>query len=208
MPLLSGAMGARRFLVQNGPASIRHELLLDSLQEAAFREPPSAARGGENMGWVSHGNLVGTEFAHEDTFYNQYMCFSLRVDNKRLPAKLLKGLLDLRIAAWKAETGRERCSSQIKTEIREQLELELYPKQLPSVQVYDICWDLSNHRLWLFSNSDRVSEKVRELFYRTFGYFLLPVGLVELVAGHERAGEWLPALDGIGHADYRPEASR
>jgi len=201
-------MGARRFLVQNGPASIRRELLLDSLRDAAFREPPSAARGGENIGWVNHRNLVITEFSHEDTLYNQYMCFSLRVDNKRLPAKLLKGLLDLRIEAWKAETGRERCSAQIKAEMREQLELELFPKQLPSVQVHDVCWDLSNHRVWLFSNSDRVTEKFRELFYRTFGYFLLPVGLVDLVAGHEKSRTWLPALDGIGHADYRPESAR
>ncbi|MEE2830286.1 MAG: hypothetical protein VX498_13945, partial [Myxococcota bacterium] len=83
MPLLTGAMGSRRYRVVSAPSSLDRDAMVAALGEYAFREPPSAARGGENAGWVSLHNLCITDFSFEDCWYNQYFCFSLRVDNKR-----------------------------------------------------------------------------------------------------------------------------
>ena len=208
MPLLNGAMGFRRYRVAEASSSLDREGLLTALSEHAFRKPPSAATGGETTGWVNLHNLCITEFPYEECWFNQYFVFSLRVDNKRLPAKLLRAMLDLRCKEWLSESGREKVPATVRRELREQLELELFPRQLPTVTSHDICWDTSNHILRFFNTSERVNEIFRILFFRTFGFTTVPVGTVELTAAHSKASQWMPALDRLGPCDYRPEASR
>ena len=205
MPLLSGAMSCKRYRVLNQPDPIPRDEWLQALAEHRFREPPSAARGGENLGWVSLQNLCVTDFTHHGCFFNQYFCWSLRVDNKTLPSKLLAALLDLRVKDWLNETGRERIPARMKGEIKEQLELELFPRQLPSVGVHDVCWDLAAGTIRLFTNSNKTNEAFRILFSQTFGLETRSIGPVDLVAGHRHADAWLGRLDVIGHSDYRPQ---
>ncbi len=205
MPLLTGAMSARRYSVvaEFDDAGLR-ERLLERLAEEAFREPLSAAKGGENYGWVTLENLCDVDFSPSKVMFNQYVCFSLRIDNKRLPGKLVKALLDLRIRAWLAESGRERVPGPVKKEMLEQIELELYPRQLPAVAVHDICWDLAAKKVWFFSNSNKANELFRTLFAKTFQADTRPLGPLQLIARSAQAGAWVPALDRIGYADYRP----
>jgi len=203
MPLLSGAMGARRYRVLGAPDPIDRDGMLELLAEHAFHEPPSAAKGGENHGWVSLHNLCVTEFTHEDCYVQQYLCFGLRMDRKAIPAKLLRALLDLRCKAWMDETGRERVPAAVKREIREQLELELFPRQLPTVSVQDVCWDLNTNLVWFFNNGNKANEIFRIHFARTFSVDTQPVGPLHLLADHRRADEWVPRIDSIGHSDYR-----
>ncbi len=204
MPLLTGAMGCRRYRVLNQPESIPRDEWLSALHEHRFREPPSSARGGENLGWVSLQNLCVTEFTHEGCFFNQYFAWSFRIDNKKLPGKLLAALLDLRIQDWLAETGRERIPSRVKGEIKEQLELELFPRQLPSVAAHDIAWDLKEETIRIFTNSAKVNESFRILFSQSFGLETRAIGPVDLVAEHRNADAWMTRVDVIGHSDYRP----
>jgi recombination associated protein RdgC len=206
MPLLSGAMGCRRYRVLNQPDVIPRDEWLSALHEHRFREPPSSALGGENLGWVCLQNLCITEFTHERCLFSQYFAWSLRIDNKTLPSKLLSALLDLRIRDWLAETGRERIPARVKGEIKEQIELELFPRQLPSVGVHDIAWDLKSGTIRLFTNSVKVNETFRILFSQTFGLETRSIGPVDLVAEHRHADAWMARVDVIGHSDYRPES--
>ena len=206
MPLLTGAMGARRYRVIADFQEVGlRDRLLDRLSEEAFREPLSAAKGGENTGWVTLSNLCDTDFAADKVQFNQYMAFSLRMDNKRLPGKLVKALLDLRMRDWLSETGRERVPAPVKREMLDQIELELYPRQLPAVAVHDICWDLSAEVVWFFSNSNKANELFRGLFSKTFQAETQCIGPLQLIASHAKGGDWVPALDRIGYADYRPD---
>jgi len=206
MPLLSGAMSTRRYrVVADFQAAGFRDALLERLSEEAFREPLSAAKGGENYGWVCLENLCDTDFSTNKVLFNQYACFSLRIDNKRLPGKLVKALLDLKIRAWLKETGRERAPGPIKKEMLEQIELELFPRQLPAVAVHDICWDLTSKVIWIFSTSNKVNELFRTLFAKTFQAETRPIGPLQLIAGSKHADTWVPALDRIGYADYRPD---
>jgi len=206
MPLLTGAISARRYsvVVDLDEAGFR-DRILEGLSENAFREPLSAAKGGENYGWVTLENLCDVDFSTNKVLFNQYACFSLRIDNKRLPGKLVKALLDLRIRAWLKETGRERVPGPVKKEMLEQIELELYPRQLPAVAVHDVCWDMPGKKVWIFSTSNKVNELFRTLFAKTFLAETRPIGPLQLIANAPRSAEWVPALDRIGYADYRPD---
>jgi recombination associated protein RdgC len=208
MPLLSGAMGARRYQVLLQPDPPPRERWLEALAEKAFREPPSAAKAGENHGWVSLHNLCITEFEHEDCFYNQYLCFSLRMDRKAIPAKLLRALLDLRMRDWMAEMNREKVPAAVKRELKEQLELELLPRQLPSVAAHDVAWDTARGVVWFFNSGNKANEVFRILFGQTFDLETRPIGALQLIADNKEADQWVPKLDSIGHSDYRPEVPR
>lgn len=209
MPLLTGAMSARRYAVvaEFDEGGLR-DAIPERLAEEAFREPLSAARGGENYGWVTLENLCDVDFAPNRVLFNQYACFSLRIDNKRLPGRLVKALLDLRIRAWLKESGRERVPGPVKKEMLEQIELELYPRQLPTVAVHDVCWDLAAGTVWFFSTSNKANELFRTLFAKTFQADTRPIGPLQLIAGSRHADRWVPALDRIGYADYRPGRER
>jgi len=198
-------MGCRRYRVLNQPAAIPRDEWLGALREHRFREPPSSALGGETLGWTALQNLCVTEFTHESCFFNQYFCWSLRIDNKTLPAKLLSALLDLRIQDWLAETGRERIPARVKGEIKDQLQLELFPRQLPSVGVHEIAWDLKSETIRIFANSTKVNESFRILFSQSFGLETRAIGPVDLVAAHRNADAWMDRVDVIGHSDYRPD---
>ncbi len=205
MPLLKGAMGATRYRVLNPPTDLNRDRLLEKLQEGAFREPMSSARAGETVGWVNVHNLCVYTFTPEDSCYTQYLCFSLRIDNKRLPARLLRAKLDLSAQAWMDERGADRIPTAVKRELKEQLELELLPRQLPSVAAHDVCWDLKSHKVWLFTGSRKVNEAFRVKFGQTFNLDLATVGVMGAVDGHPMAQQWRHRLDAIGHSDYRAE---
>jgi len=208
MPLFKGAMGCRRYRVLNQPAPVPRDEWLQALTEHRFREPPSAARGGENLGWVNPHNLCVTEFDVNSCYYSNYFVWSLRIDNKKLPGKLLAALLELRMRDWMAETGREKVPARVKAEIREQLELELFPRQLPSVAVHDICWDLKEEVIRLFTNSNKVNETFRILFSQTFGLETRQLGPVDRIWARRDGEAAMERLDVIGHSDYRPQEAR
>ncbi len=208
MPLLTGAMSVRRYRVIGRSDNLGREKLVELLGEHCFREPRSAAKGGRNLGWVTLENLCDTDFSTQNVFFDQYFCFSLRIDDKRLPTKLVSALLDLRIREWLAEGGRERIPAIVKKEMREQLELEMLPRQLPAVGVHDVSWDLKDDVVRLFSTSGGTNETFRTHFAKTFALETRPVGPLHLIAEHKKSGSWVPALDQIGYADYRPEARR
>ena len=123
MPLLKGAMGATRYRVMDPPAGLQRDDLIELLNDHGFVEPFSKATPGETLGWVNIHNLCVSDFDSEDSCYTQYLCFALRIDNKRLPAKLVKARLELRAQEWMTERGADRIPATVKRELKEQLEL-------------------------------------------------------------------------------------
>lgn len=180
MGLLKGSFTCRRYVVLGPePEGFRAFALL-RLKEFAFVEPLSAARKGEVFGWVSVHNLTETGFQPDDVAYSQYLAFALRTDVKKLPARLFAALLDKECRAWLRSTGRERVPPPVKKELRERLELQLLPRQLPTVSAVEVLWDLARGEVLFFSLSERANDRFRKLFARTFDRALRPLGPVRL----------------------------
>jgi DNA recombination-dependent growth factor C len=198
-------MGARRYRIVGNTEEATREDLLVRLQEQVWREPRSATKGGENFGWVAFQNLCDTDLTANKVFFNQYFCFSLRMDTKRLPARLLRAMLDLRLQAWMRDRNRERVPAAVKKEIKEQLELELFPRQLPNVAAHNACWDMGRGIVWFFQNGNKANEVFRALFAKTFALETRPFAALQILAEAGRE-DWLAQVDGIGHGDYRPDA--
>ena len=175
MGILSGAMSVRRFRVVGALPEGWRELYRERLEEFSFKTPPHDVGKEEIEGWVQVHNLLDTSFEDFNRWlYNEFVLLALRVDKKRLPAKLFKATLDKRCDEWKASRELERIPATKRTEIKEALEAEWLRRTLPSVALTEAVWQINEGWLVLHGMSDSVVDRFRKRFFRTFGLRLLP----------------------------------
>jgi recombination associated protein RdgC len=175
MGLLTGGMTVRRFRVAGELPAEWREVYRDRLEKMAFREPTQRMGKEEVEGWVQIHNLLDTSFEDLNRWlYNDYAMFSLRVDKKSLPAKLFKATVEKKCQAWCAERSVERVPSAVKKEIREKLEAEWLDRTLPRVSLTEVCWNVSAGWVLVGGLSDRVADRIRKRFHRTFGLEMVP----------------------------------
>ena len=96
------------------------DIYRDRLNEFAFKEPPQGMGTEEVEGWVQVHNLLDTNFDDFNRWlYNDVALFAIRVDKKRLPAKLFKATLEKKIAKWCEERDLERCPAQVRSDMKD-----------------------------------------------------------------------------------------
>lgn len=175
MGITGGALTVARFRVEGDLPEAWRDAFRDKLTEFAFREPPVAQGKEEVEGWCQVHNLLDTDFSDFNRWlYNDYAVFALRVDKKRLPAKLFKATLEKECQKWCAERDVERCPATIRTEIKERIEADWLARTLPSVAVTEAAWSIHHRYLVLHGLSDAISDRFRKRFFRTFGLRLVP----------------------------------
>lgn len=175
MGVVSGAMTVARFRVVGDLPEGWREEYRDRLNKFAFRDPPQGAGKEEVEGWVQVHNLLDAEFDDYNRWlYNDVILIALRVDKKRLPAKLFKATFEKRCAKWCAEKEVERCPASVRQEIKETLEEEWLARTLPTVSVTEAAWHINRGWLLVHSLSETVAERYRKRFFQTFGLKLVP----------------------------------
>lgn len=175
MGVLAGALTGRRFRVVGTLPEGWQSFFQEQLNEHAFREPVTAGGKEELEGWVRVQNLLDTDFddANQWLFQN-YAAFALRVDVKSLPARLLAAHVEKRCRAWAEERGVGRAPASVRKEIKEALETEWLARALPRVAVTEIAWNVIAGTAIVGATSDKVIDRVRKRFSRTFRLDLVP----------------------------------
>ena len=213
MGILAGAMTVARFRVEGERPEGWRDLYRTALQDHAFKEPPVAQGLEEVEGWVEVHNLLDTDFDDFNKWlYQDVALFALRVDRKRLPAKLFKATLDKRCAAWAQEREVERCPASIRSELKDALQTEWLARTLPSVSVTEAAWNLGEGYCVLHSLSEGMADRFRKRFYRTFGRKLIPWSPLEYVGDDDGCLDALiasaPSPVQLGGADVRLSEGR
>jgi len=186
MGVLTGSMTVARFRVIGDLPSGWRDQYRDALNGHAFREPPQGQGKEEVEGWVQVHNLLDVVFDDFNRWlYNDVIILALRVDKKRLPAKLFKATLDKRCAAWAAEREVERVPNAVRTEIKEDLEHEWLARTLPTVGITEAVWQMTEGWFLIHSLSESVAERYRKRFFRTFGLKLVPWSPLEYLKDRE-----------------------
>ena len=203
MGIVSGALTVARFRVVGDPPENWRLAYREKLEEHAFRDPPQGAGKEEVEGWVQVHNLLDTSFEDYNRWlYQDVALFALRVDKKRLPAKLFKATLDKKCAAWAAEREVERCTAAVRSELKEQLEADWLKRTLPSVAITEVAWNIGKGEVLLHSLSEGTADRFRKRFFRTFNLRLVPWSPMEWV----EPGKVEPLL-GTGPASLHGEAA-
>jgi recombination associated protein RdgC len=137
------------------------------------------------VGWTSFESPFNPDFRGSSFDYGSYLSFSLRIDKKTIPPKVLKKYRDIESARRLAESGRTYLSKDEKQSIKENV-TTLFHRKLPATpHVYDVLWNLAGSRLLFFSNLKVANEELETLFFKSFRLTLIrlfPYTIADLTA--------------------------
>jgi len=128
-----------------------------------------------SAGWTPYESPYNPDFEKFSFIFGTYFLFSLRIDKKSIPAKLVQKHMALAIEKKKEETGRDFLSKNEKTEIKEVI-LDLLMHKIPSIpNIYDVLWSYEDKNLFLFTTQKAANELFETLFLNSFN--LKPIRL-------------------------------
>lgn len=181
MSLLSNSVSITRYQVQGQLESPVLETAADGLTKNAISEidDPSSEKA---VGWTSIEKPYQPDFGGSAFVYGNYLIFSLRIDRKTVPPKLVKKHMVIESNRWLTESGRPYLSRSEKERIRDQVMDRLYARVPATPNIYDIVWNYEDTRLWFFSNLKGSNEELETLFLRSFGLTL--IRMIPYTAAH------------------------
>lgn len=124
-------------------------------------------------GWTQVDRPDDAAFAVPSDFWrDNYLVFSLRRDQRKIPSAVLKSHAGREEGAFLAQhPNLRRTPKNKRAEIKEQVQMRLLSRCLPVPSSVDVVWDQKSGVLTLFSLGSKVIERFEELFRKTFEGF-------------------------------------
>lgn len=120
------------------------------------------------VGWVPFEKPYNPNFEAYPFQYGTDFVFSLRIDKKSVPAKVLAREHALAIEAKKKDTGRDFLSKNEKRELRDVV-FQLLLSKAPFVPtIHEVCWSYEDQSLMLFSSAKAAIEIFETMFLKSF----------------------------------------
>ena len=128
----------------------------------------SAEESSEGWAHIDQPDNAAFE-APSDFWRDNYVLFSLRRDQRKIPAAVLKSHTGREEGAFLAEhPNMRRTPKNKRAEIKELVQLRLMAKCLPVPSTVDVVWDQKSGVLTLFSLGSKVVERFEDIFRKTF----------------------------------------
>lgn len=200
MAILSTSLGLTRYrVVEAIPDSLWRESP-KRLKDNAFRDI-DATTDERSWGWCNIDNMLDMEWAESPPEKGHYLCFSLRLDTRRIPPAVFKKHCMIALAGEleqaKAE-GKAFISKDRRREIREMVMLRLRARSLPVPAVFDAIWNMQTGRILFASTNAKAKTLFEDHFNLSFGLTLEPLTPFFLAAsmlGGDAAISRLEALE-------------
>ena len=123
-----------------------------------------------SAGWTPFESPYNPDFEKFSFAFGTYFLFSLRIDKKSIPAKLVQKQMALEIEKKKEESGRDFISKNEKSEIKEFV-LDVLMHKIPAIpSIYDILWSYEENQLIMFSTQKAANELFETLFLKSFNH--------------------------------------
>lgn len=126
-----------------------------------------------SIGWVSILNMFDSEFAYASHVNGDYVTLSLRIDERKVSAAILKKFCAKEEERIKKERQIPKIGKAMKTEIKERIHSELIRKAVPVPAMYDLCWNLAESSLLFFSTNKKAQAQLEDFFKETFGLTIM-----------------------------------
>jgi hypothetical protein len=122
-----------------------------------------------SIGWVHLDDPKEHSFSNQPAcFHEKYLVVSLRRDQRKVPAALLKEHCEKAYEQFMTDNNVSRVPKQRKEEIKELVRARLMAKTLPDPKVYDLVWDTEANMVTFTTLSPKTIEILEELFKKTF----------------------------------------
>ena len=191
MGLLKGNFSFAQFHVDGQLPQAFLDFVNSRIKANSFRETAKSTEE-KRLGWVSLTDVLDADFANANYALGDYLIFSLRVDRKLIPPKLMKLKLMEEERRFLAESGKNRINKQMAAGIKEKVTLELMTRLDPVPSFYDVCWAVGQNKIYFSSLADKVSDDFADLFKKTFSLTIrrfLPQENSLIIAKPDQASE-------------------
>ena len=171
MGLLKGNFTFSRFHVDGQLPQAFLNFVNSRIKANAFKGSFKSAEE-KKMGWVSLTDILDNNFEKANYALGDYLIFSLRVDRKVIPPKLMKVKLLEEEKRVLAESGKNRIYKQMSTAIKDKVKMDLMSRIDAIPSFYDVCWAVGQNTVYFSSLSDTVADDFAEFFKQTFSLTL------------------------------------
>ena len=125
------------------------------------------------IGWACISDPFDTDFDRAPFLIGTYLVFSMRIDKKTIPAKVVQKHYTLQIQKRLKESGRDFLSNTEKKEIKDHV-VQVLNLRIPATpHIHDLIWNYEARSLWFFSNLKGANEALETLFSRSFNLKLV-----------------------------------
>jgi recombination associated protein RdgC len=177
MGLLKGNFSFARFQVEGQLPQAFFNFVNNRIKANSFRESAKSTEE-KRLGWVSVTDILDADFKEANYVLGDYLIFSLRIDRKTIPPKLMKIRIMEEERQFLAQSGKNRINKQIAGGIKDKVKSEILTRLDPVPSFYDVCWAMSQNTVYFSSLSDKVADDFIELFKKTFS-----LGLTRFLPG-------------------------
>jgi recombination associated protein RdgC len=124
-------------------------------------------------GWTNFSNPYVPNFEGSNFSIGGYLVFSLRVDKKSIPTKMIQKYFSAESQKRLKDSGREFLSANEKKIIKDHV-INLLNLKIPATpNVYDLVWLYEQKEVWFFSNLKSANEHLETLFTKSFQLTLI-----------------------------------
>jgi len=126
-----------------------------------------------SIGWVSPLNMFDYEFEFGSYACGNYVTLSMRFDERKVSAAILKKFVLKEEERIKKEKQIPKIGKGQKSEIKERIKSELVKKSFPVPSIYDLAWNIPDSTLLFFSTNTKAQALLEDHFKDTFGLTLI-----------------------------------
>jgi len=167
MGLLKGNFSFAQFHVDGKLPQAFLDFVSSHIKTNSFSDTTKSTEE-KRLGWVSLTDVLDADFENANYALGDYLIFSLRIDRKLIPPKLMKIRLMEEEKRFLAESGKSRVNKAMSSGIKEKVKLELLTKLDPVPSFYDVCWAVGQNKIYFSSLTDKVADDFADLFKKTF----------------------------------------
>ncbi len=185
MSLLSSTVSATRYLIEDKIRGPLIETITQGLKKNTIIDIDNQDME-KSVGWTSFNEPFKPDFEGSSFIIDNFFVFSLRIDRKNVPAKIMQKHYLLAIAERLSSTGKQYLSRNEKAEIKDDV-IQRLTKTIPATpNVYDLLWNYEASSLTFFSNQKAANEELETLFSKSFELHLIrlfPYTTAEFTSG-------------------------
>jgi DNA recombination-dependent growth factor C len=185
MGLLSSSVSITRYRVEGELEKPVLDTVASALKKNSISEIDDHVTE-TTTGWTSFDQPYQPTFKGSSFLFGTFFLFSLRIDKKSIPSKIIQKYYTVGVAKKLKATGRKYLSKNEKKTIKDHVINALSLRIPATPNVYDVLWDYDGGSLWFFSNLKAANEELESLFSKSFKLTLIrlfPYTTAQLAAG-------------------------
>lgn len=185
MGILSSSVSITRYRVEGKLPDPVLDTVRKGLKKNSILEIDNEASD-RAVGWTSFESPYIPDFNNSSFIIGSHFVFSMRIDKKSIPAKVIKKQYAMDMAKKLDATGRDFLSKAEKKQIKDHV-IHVLSLRIPATpNIYDVIWNYEEASLLFLSNLKNSNEELETLFSKSFKLTLIrlfPFTMAQITSG-------------------------